>query len=105
MHHSVQVRFPVKVKKIKTMGDTSMVFAAHAAHLTYAPVGTGETYFAAFAALNLLVSLETFLEAALKQVEFQILDVKKHNADYKVFVEVSAVRRESLCMSKENTTL
>ena len=29
------------------MGDTSMVFAAHAAHLTYAPVGTGETYFAA----------------------------------------------------------
>ena len=24
-----------------------------------------------------------FLEAALKQVEFQILDVKKHNADYK----------------------
>lgn len=32
-----------------------------------------------------------FLEAALKQVEFQILDVKKHNADYKVSVEVSAV--------------
>ena len=32
-----------------------------------------------------------FLEAALKQVEFQILDVKKHNSDYKVSVEVSAV--------------
>ncbi len=45
-----------------------MVFDAHCAHLTYAPVGTGETYFAAFAALNLLVSLETFLEAAFLEI-------------------------------------
>ena len=47
-----------------------MVFLmiAHAVHLTYARVGTGETYFAAFAALNLLVNLETFLEAACLEI-------------------------------------
>ena len=42
------------------MGFCSLAFV----HLTYALVGTGETYFAAFAALNLLANLETFLEAA-----------------------------------------
>ena len=49
----------------KTMGDTTIVFVllAHV-YLTYTLVGTGETYFAALAALNLFVSRETFLEAA-----------------------------------------
>ena len=41
---------------------------AHTVHLTYARVGTGETYFAALAALNLLVNLETFLEAACLEI-------------------------------------
>ena len=46
-----------------------MVFLiAHTVHLTYARVGTGETYFAACAALNLLVNLETFLEAACLEI-------------------------------------
>ena len=48
-----------------------MVFLiAHAVHLTYARVGTGETYFAALAALNLFVNLETFLEAAFLEMVF-----------------------------------
>ncbi len=55
-------------KKDKTPGDTSGVFALFAVHLTYARVGTGETYFAALAALNLLVNLETFLEAACLEI-------------------------------------
>ena len=48
-----------------------MVFLiAHAVHLTYARVGTGETYFAALAALNLFVNLEVFLEAAFLEIVF-----------------------------------
>ena len=54
------------------MGDTSMVFLmiAHTVHLTYARVGTGETYFAALAALNLLANLEVFLDAACLEIVF-----------------------------------
>jgi hypothetical protein len=60
-----------KLTKEKPMGDTSMGFCSLAfVHLTYALVGTGETYFAAFAALNLLVNLETFLEAAFLEIVF-----------------------------------
>lgn len=60
----------------KKMGDTSIFFLNLLCsllifvHLTYAPVGTGETYFAAFAALNLLVNLETLLEAAFFEIVF-----------------------------------
>ena len=43
-------------------------FIAHAVHLTYARVGTGETYFAALAALNRLVNLEVFREAAFLEI-------------------------------------
>ena len=39
-------------------------------HLTYARVGTGENYFAAFAALSFLVNLEVFLEAACLEIVF-----------------------------------
>ena len=47
------------------MGDTPWSFVAHCmCILAYTPVGTGETYFAAFAALNFLVICETFLFAA-----------------------------------------
>ena len=56
-------------KKVKTPGDTSRVFSLNAhVYLTYTLVGTGETYFAAFAALNLFVNLETFLEAACLEI-------------------------------------
>jgi len=46
------------------MGDTAIFFCLSISnvHLTYAPVGTGEIYLA-FAWLNFLVSLPTFLEA------------------------------------------
>ena len=48
-----------------------MVFLiAHTVHLTYARVGTGETYFAALAALNRFVNLEVFLEAAFLEIVF-----------------------------------
>ncbi len=45
-----------------------MVFAHAAFNLCTG--GDGETYFAAFAALNLLVNLETFLEAACLEMVF-----------------------------------
>lgn len=41
------------------MGDTSIVFYAHCMCISNTLVGTGETYFAAFAALNLLVICDT----------------------------------------------
>ena len=58
------------------MGDTGHLFLSGtilnsfliSVHLTYARVGTGETYFAAFAVLNLFVNLETFLEAACLEI-------------------------------------
>ena len=57
--------------KRKTHGRHIHGFASLVAvHLTYARVGTGETYFAAFAALNLLVNLETLLEAAFFEIVF-----------------------------------
>ena len=43
-------------------------FCSRHVYLTYTQVGTGETYFAAFAALNLLVNLETFLDAACLEI-------------------------------------
>ena len=51
------------------MGDTSIAFAHLHVYLTYTLVGTGETYFAEFAALNLFVIRETFLEAACLLIE------------------------------------
>ena len=82
------------------MGDTSMVFAAHAAHLTYALVGTGETYFAAFAALNLLVSLETFLEAAFFEIVcFEAACISFFSASFS-FSDASSKLPSSKAMSK-----
>lgn len=56
--------------KNKNHGRHIHGFFARSVHLTYALVGTGETYFAALAALNLLVNLETFLEAACFEIVF-----------------------------------
>ena len=49
-----------KIEKIKNRRETSGFFM----HLTYALVGTGEIYSAAFALLKAAFILETFLEAA-----------------------------------------